>query len=82
MTEPLGPSLSVAALREALSNAARQARASHVQVTVEAGADLDVVGTACLELRADNSGQVGKPAGVAPFVVVPAEDLREAAGGL
>src|ERR1022692_4978028 len=31
---------------------------------------------------ADDDRQVGEPAGVAPFVVVPAEYLGEAAGGL
>ena len=34
------------------------------------------------ELRADDRGEVGQPAGVAPLVVVPAEHLDQAARGL
>src|SRR5256885_13156158 len=32
--------------------------------------------------RTDIGGQVGQPCRVAPFVVVPAEDLHQVAGGL
>src|ERR1700722_14806265 len=35
-----------------------------------------------LKLTADHNGQVGEAAGIAPFVVVPAEDLRQAPGRL